>query len=92
MKQLPRCGNVNPLTKDDVITLPAGGRVALGWLGGPTFETAGVQAVSLELENVPHMPWSDMSLGRHDASAMKKAKGSPPFKAVSNVVSVRVEP
>ena len=87
----PRCGNINRLKPEEVITLAPGKRVPLGeWIGNPGIGAPGKHKVTLELENVPDLKWTGEPLGEHDPATMKKVRSSSPFKAVSNVVEVEV--
>ena len=58
---------------------------------GPTFDKKGTHKVVLEIENVPGREWSGVPLGKHDPAAMERVRQSTAFKAVSNVVEVKVE-
>lgn len=87
-----RCGNINALKASEVVTLKAGERVAVsGWLGWPTLNKAGTHKVVLEIENVPGLEWGGLPLGKHDPATMERVRQSTAFKAVSNVVEVKVE-
>jgi hypothetical protein len=85
-----RCGNINALKAEEVITLGPGQRVPLGWLGRPTLAGAGAHKVSVELEHIPDLQWSGIPLGKHDPGAMQKIRLREGFRAVSNVVEVQV--
>lgn len=88
----PRCGNINVLKADEVVTLKPGQRVAVSeWLHAPTLAAAGTHKVVLEIENVPGHEWRGEPLGKHDPAAMEKVRRSTAFKAVSNVVEINVE-
>jgi hypothetical protein len=55
---LRKCGNVNPLRADEVVTMAPGERRRLSaWLGAPVLEGKGKNKVSLELENDPDFRW-----------------------------------
>jgi hypothetical protein len=87
-----RCGNVNALKAEEVVTLQAGASVPLtGWIGLPSLKDPGKHHVSLELENIPDLEWRGLPLGRHNATAMDRVRRTPRFKAVSNVVEVQVQ-
>jgi hypothetical protein len=89
----PRCGNINRLKPEEVVTLAPGKRLPLkDWLGGPAIGGPGKYKVTLELENVPDLKWTGEPLGVHDPAAMKKVGSSSRFKVLSNVVEVEVVP
>ena len=91
MRTGPRCGNINVLKADEIVTLKPGQRVPVSeWLHAPTFATAGTHKVVLEIENVPGHDWRGEPLGKHDPEAMDRVRKSTPFKAVSNVVELQV--
>jgi len=86
-----KCGNVNALRADEVVTMVPGERRQLGaWLGEPILNGKGKHKVSLELENDPDFQWKGVPLGEHDAAAMARVRASARFKVVSNVVEVEV--
>lgn len=83
-----RCGNVNPLAPDEVVTLEAGESVSLDRYGllAPRLPKSGSVEVSLTYENVPDLEWQGLPLGRHDARAMVRVRASTPLSLRSNVV------
>ena len=87
-----RCGNINSLRPEEVVTLPPGGQVELAdWMGWPTPAGARTHHVWVELENIPDLEWTGVTLGPgHDPVALQRVRQSPRFKAVSNVVAVEV--
>lgn len=86
-----KCGNINSLKADEVITLVAGQKIRLsGWIDVPKLSEAGKHAVTLEIENIPDIEWRDEP--HHNAAAMARVKRSPRFKVQSNVVEVEVQP
>jgi hypothetical protein len=87
-----RCGNINRLRDNEVVTLAAGERVRLGWLGRPHLVGPGTHQVQLELEHIPDLEWGGVPLGEHSPTAMARLRQTPAFKAVSNVVEVTVRP
>ena len=87
-----RCGNINALKADEIVTLGAGERIRLkGWIQRPTLKEPGTHKVSLELENVPELEWRGEPLGQHSISAMERVRRTSAFKAVSNVVEIQVQ-
>ncbi len=87
-----RCGNINPLKNDELVTLGAGERIRLkGWIHRPTLKEPGMYKVSLELENVPDLEWRGVPLGQHSRAAMERVRRTAPFKVVSNVVEIQVQ-
>lgn len=92
MREGRRCGNINALTADEVVTLRPGQRIRLkGWTCGPTLSEPGTHKVSLELENIPDLEWKGLPVGQHSKATMEKVRRTPRFKAVSNVVEVEVQ-
>jgi hypothetical protein len=87
-----RCGNINSLKVDEIVTLNAGESVPLtGWIGSPTLNELGRHKVSLELENLPDLEWGGVPLGQHSVVAMNRVRRTSRFKAVSNVVEIQVQ-
>jgi hypothetical protein len=86
-----RCGNINRLKAQEVVTLRPDQRLRLGpWIGAPTLTEPGKHKVRLTLENRPQMKWKGVPLGEHDPAAMARVRASLPFKVVSNVVEIEV--
>ena len=86
------CGNINPLSRSQVVTLEPGYEIPLGRaIGWPSLTEVGRHHVSLELQNIPDLVWRGIPLGEHDPSAMEMVRRSTPFKIVSNVVEVELK-
>jgi hypothetical protein len=85
-----RCGNVNAATMDEIVLLQPGARVALGWLGSPTFDGPGTYAVTLELMHDPDLEWRGVPLGEHPPDVMARIRSVPAYRVRSNVVEIRV--
>jgi hypothetical protein len=87
-----RCGNINPLQSNEVVTLLPGKSVVLGaWVAAPALATPGKHKLTLTYENKPGLAWKGLALGKHDPAAMAKVKASTPLKVVSNTVEVEVQ-
>jgi hypothetical protein len=90
--RLARCGNINALKADEVFALKPGQRAPLGdWVGFPTLPGPGKYKVRFRYENKPGQKWMGEPLGRHDAAAMARVRGSTPAAAESNVVEVELK-
>src|SRR5262245_60039928 len=88
--EMPRCGYVSGLTRQDFMTLMPGERVKLSWIIRPFLTQKGKHEISLEVEHVPGIEWQGVPCPPHDPEAMKAVRESPPWKAVSNTVEVTV--
>jgi hypothetical protein len=71
-----RCGNINSLKADEVVTLRPG--ESLNYTDYVQFAEPGKQVVVFYYRNVPGHPWSGLPLGAHDAVAMERVHGSTP--------------
>lgn len=90
-KPVARCGNINPLRADEVVTLAPGESVSLGdWLGAPEFPSPGTYRVVLTYENDPKREWSGIPLGEHDPDAMARVRASTPVDVRSQEATVSV--
>lgn len=83
-----RCGNMNPLTKEEVFTLQPGASKQLTWIGGPECAAGQKYRVVFYYSNVPETTWRR---GAGDAEAMKQVKQS--FKCLlrSNEIEIEVK-
>lgn len=86
-----RCGNINPLTPEEVFELEQEETRELGqWVSLPPFRAPGVYEVQLRYENRPDLEWWGIPLGAHDAGAMKRVRESTPCVLESNVLTFTV--
>jgi len=86
-----RCGNINPLKRDEVFTLDPGEKITLNSWIGPLFKfQPGTYEVSFHYSNVPNLKWSGIPLGKHDVATMERVRKSTPFKGKSNSVKIVV--
>lgn len=86
----PRCGNVNPLRKEEVFTLGPGQSKTLdGWAGAPHFTAPGSYKVVFYYSNDPAMTIRGVPLGQHEALELVKKS----FKCAlrSNELTVEVK-
>jgi hypothetical protein len=91
-RKVPRCGNTNPLTADEVVTLKPRQRLKLGeWVRPLVLPGPGRYKVRFCYENKPDLKWSGVPLGRHDVKAMARVRASTPAAAYSNTVVVEVK-
>jgi len=92
--QLPkdaRCGNINALTKDDLLELRPGQEIELrDWVYVPVLKHPGAYRVSFHYRNVPDFQWSGIPLGQHDPEAMEWIKNSTEVSLWSNEIIVTV--
>jgi hypothetical protein len=80
-----RDGNINPLTAKDLLTLEPGTSAPLGdWLGSPSFPSPGAYRVVFYYRNIPDLSWKGITLGQHNAAAMKQVGRTAPCSLVSN--------
>ncbi len=88
-----RCGNINPLELDEVVTLRSGERVSLVRYGlfTPRLPSSGVVSVSLSYENDPHLEWGGLAMGPHESGAMARVRASTPLSLTSNIVQFEIE-
>lgn len=88
----PRSGNINSLTRDNLLTLRPGGSEVLGdWIGAPRFPRAGSYRVVLYYRNDPQMPWKGLPLGQHDPEAMRQIRQTASCSLVSNELVFHVK-
>ncbi len=89
-----RCGHLNALQSDEVVTLMPGAAVSLDRYGmpRPRLPRSGATQVSLTYENVPRMKWKHWTLGRHDSRALRRLRKSTPLSLRSNVVRFERSP
>lgn len=88
---LPRCGNINPLRANEVVTLNKGESVKLNqWAGYKKMDKVGTYRVVFYYNNQPTLKWRGLPLGKHDEAAMKKVKASTPCKLISNEVTFKI--
>lgn len=86
-----RCGNIGPLTAEQVFTLKPGESQSLGtWLDFPTQLEAGKYRVLFYYENRPDIEWRGIPLGDHDADAMDVVTESDAVSLLSEEVIVEV--
>jgi hypothetical protein len=72
-----RCGNINPLKQDEVITIGADKSAPLReWAGVPAFPAPGRYSVVFYYRNDPALVWKGLPLGQHDPEAMKQVRNS----------------
>ena len=90
LRPMPRCGNTNALSADELVVLQPGQRVELDWLDAPVFQAAGSCAVALELEHDPTLLWNGIPLGRNNPITMIRLRCLAPYRVKSNVVEVTV--
>jgi hypothetical protein len=85
------CGNINPLTADEVFTLTPGQRATLGgWVGQPYLPKAGKYRVWVRYENTPDLECYGWSLEPHDPAAIARVRASTPAVGDSNTVVIEV--
>jgi hypothetical protein len=87
-----RCGNINRLKPDEVVTLKPGERLKMSeWLGTPSLPRSGTYKLSLRYVHDPKLEWKGIPLGMHDKGAMEKIKASRHIEVESNVVEITVK-
>ena len=86
-----RCGSINALRMEEIVTLQPGDSCDLGdWLYDWTVlpQEKGMYGVVLYYENRPDMEWVGLPLGVHDPAAMERVRNSTAFRVRSNEVTV----
>jgi hypothetical protein len=84
-----RCGNINQLTKEEIIVLQPGERVALSeWIDSPSLAESGKHTVTLHYINHPRIRWKGLPLGEQDPAAMRQVRQSDRVIAESNAVEI----
>jgi hypothetical protein len=87
--ELGYCGNINPLTRDEVFTLEPGAKRVLGaWVPSVLASSAGIYRLRLTYKNDPTLDLSGIS--KHDRRAMKAVRASTPCVATSDEIQVEV--
>jgi len=88
-----RCGNINPLKKEEVFVLAPGESKRLNeWLGSPQLAVPGTYSIVFFYANEPDRKWRGLPLGQHDPEAMKQVQNSHKCLLVSNELRVVVKP
>lgn len=91
MRPTGRCGNIGPLTAEQVFTLKPGESQSLGtWLDFPTQLEAGKYRVLFYYENRPDIKWRGIPLGDHDTDAMDAVTESDAVSLLSEELILEV--
>lgn len=87
-----RCGNINALQSDEVVTLRGGESVSIDRYGlfRPRLPESGSVSVSLSYENIPQLEWQGIALGPHDSASMSRVRASAPLSLTSNLVQFEI--
>ena len=87
------CGNINPLTDGEIVSLRSGGSAAFDRYGflPPKLPATGTFHVRLRYTNDPQREWTGIPLGAHAAGAMARVRASTPCTLVSNVVEITID-
>jgi hypothetical protein len=89
--QLVRCGNINPLRPQEVVTLAPGDRRQLREWVPPIFGIApGTYTLRLSYTNDPTLKWQGLALAPHDPATMQRVRESTACRAISNDVQLTV--
>ena len=81
-----RCGNINPVQKDDLIHLISGEKIKLkNWIGYPKIpKEIGDYRIQLTYSNNPKTKWQGLS--NHDKKTLRKIQKTDEIELVSNEV------
>jgi len=86
-----RCGNLNAIRLEEMVTLAPGEKCALNqWFGQPYLPPAGTYRVVLHYDNDPTMEFEGLS-GSHTADAQRQLRRSTPLSVTSAPVLVSME-
>ncbi len=86
-----RCGNINSLRMEEIVTLQPGDSCDLGdWSYDWSLleKDSGTYRVVFDYENRPGMEWKGVPLGVHDPAAMERVRKSTACKVRSNEILV----
>ncbi|MEQ8791718.1 MAG: hypothetical protein RIC55_35980 [Pirellulaceae bacterium] len=87
----PRCGNVNPLTREEIVFLRPGETMPLSdWFCYLPVRDPGKHRVVFYYANQPDKTWRGVPLGQHDAEAMKLVHASTPCQLKSRELIIDV--
>lgn len=81
-----RCGNVNPLSRDEIINLRPGEVMILGtWVSSPRpFVSQGKHEIVFNYKNDPELEWKGIPLGSHPPELMEEVRKSTKCELKSN--------
>ena len=90
---VPRCGNVNPITESEVVTLQPGEKMTLnGWIGQVHGREPGLYRVVFYYQNDPTIIRKGLPLGKDSERALKAIQESTPCLLKSQEVLLEILP
>ena len=85
-----RCGNINPLHREEVFALRPGESRDFRFFPFVWLDQPGSYRLSLTYANRPDLEWRGILLGKHDDEAMRLLRHSTPCLVNSNTLHLRI--